>query len=138
MKKPIFTLLGAMLMFAATAQDAEAMNRPEVYISKGNAESAKSMIEGEKMITYYHCSTSEIAYSIEKPKVKIKPSTLGEPYYDVFLIGKDQTGEKRERKIMLDQVWFDEDNKKYTNLADELDIKWEECTAHDMPSYLKK
>ncbi len=138
MKKTIFTFLGAMLMFGAAAQDSEAKNRPTVYITKANAEAAKSMIEDEKMITYYHCATSEISYSIENPKVKIKSSTLGEPYFDVFLIGKDQTGEKRERKIMLDQVWFDVDNEKYTNLADELDIKWEECTAHDMPSFLKK
>jgi hypothetical protein len=120
----------------AQAQNNEAKDKPTVYISKGMAENAKSMINEEDMITYYHCATSEVSYSIGNPKVKIKPSVLGEPYYDVIVIGKDQTGEKRERKIMLEEIWL-QDGDKYLNLADELGLKWDKCTAHDMPSYLK-
>lgn len=135
MKKTLLTLLGIAGMFLGYAQDSK--TNPTAWITEGKAKNAKTLIEEEEMVTFYHCATGDISYSIENPKVKIKPSTLGEPYFDVYVIGKDQTGEKRERKIMLDQIWLETDGT-YSNLADELGIEFEECTAHDMPKFLKK
>jgi hypothetical protein len=137
MKNLILVTIAILSIVNAQAQNNEAKERPTVYISKAKAETAKSMIEEEEMITFYHCGTSEISYSVSNPKVKIKPSVLGTPYYDVYVTGKDQTGLKPTHRIVLEEIWFETDGV-YTNLADELGLSWDKCTAHDMPSYLKE
>ena len=133
MKTIVFTLL-TLLTLSYTAQSDEDWKLPTKWFEEGVAKQAKAYIENEDMITYYRCATDETPYSIEKPKVKIKPSTTGEPYYDVFVTGKDQTGEKRTRKIFLDDIWVRNEDGKYSNMADDLAIK-RECMVEAVNSY---
>lgn len=134
--KLLILFISVFLMSSLQAQDDDlAKKYPTKWYKEEIAKRAKAYIEQEDMITYYRCSTGEVPYSIEKPKVKIKTSLAGEPFVDVIVIGKDQTGEKKSRKIFLDDIWVKLSDGTYSNMADDLGVGRPECNNEALNDY---
>ena len=132
--KIILITLLALIAWSGFSQDDK---NPCRWFKEGTAKNAKSYLSDYDLITYYPCQTSANAKTIQVKKIIVKPSTTGEGYFDLFIVGKDQNDQKEEWRVFLDDVWVKEGNE-YINLADCLGIERENCSVEEVKQYFGK
>jgi hypothetical protein len=111
------------------AQDDDSWKTDVSFITKENAEKAKSILKEHKYVMFNdHCQDGwgAIALSTLK-KVKIKEYSTGEGNYHVYISIENGNGDKINRSINLDWVKIETKEGVYENLAKVMGLKGDFC-----------